>query len=46
MTELQFISECTYRTIIPSVAFENKEIQKALKNRDVDLVLELLDELF
>ena len=46
MTELQFLSECTYRCIIPSVAIENKEIQEALKNRDIGLVLELLDELF
>ena len=46
MNTTDFLIACTYRTILPSVAIENKEIQKALKKRDDKKVLKLLDTLF
>lgn len=46
MNTTDFLIACAYRTILPSVAIENKEIQKALKKRDDKKVLILLDTLF
>ncbi len=46
MNTTDFLIACSIRTILPSVAIESKEIQKALKKRDDKKVLILLDTLF
>lgn len=44
MTRNEFIAECTERTINPSIALENESIVEALRARDNDKVIALLDE--
>lgn len=46
MTQLQFISKCMELTISPELALENNEIINALKTKDDELVIELLNNLF
>lgn len=46
MNTTDFLIACSYRTLLPSIVIENKEIQKALKKRDDKKVLKLLDTLF
>ena len=46
MNTTDFLIACSYRTLLPSIVIENKEIQKALKKRDDKKVLILLDTLF
>lgn len=46
MTELDFITECENRLIAPSIALENNNIVNALKDKDKNLVIELLDSEF
>ena len=46
MTQNQFLSECMNRTIDPDLALENDDLIEALKNRDDDLVIEILNNQF
>ena len=46
MTYAEFIDECNKRLIYKSVAVENEKIRQALKDRNDDLVRELLDTEF
>ena len=46
MTYQEFIHECSIRTIHKSFAVENEKIKQALKDRDDDLVRQLLDSEF
>ena len=46
MTQLQFVSKCMELTISPELALENDEIVTALKTKDDELVIELLNNLF
>lgn len=46
MTQTQFITECNARYIEPAIALENDELVQALKNRDDDAVISILDNQF
>lgn len=46
MKRNEFVSECARRTIDPEVALENENILEALKKRDNERVLWLLDNEF
>lgn len=46
MTYKEFLEECNKRTIYKSVAVENEKIKQALRDRDDDLVRQLLDSEF
>jgi len=46
MTINKFNHECEKRTIHPSIALENDNIQQALQDRNDQLVLQLLDKEF
>ena len=46
MTANQFYVLCSERTIDPDIAFENANIQQALRIRDDDYVVEVLDTEF
>jgi hypothetical protein len=46
MTQLQFIARCNELTVLPELALENDEIIEALKTKNDDLVIELLNNLF
>ena len=42
----EFSYHCIDRTINPDIALENENIVKALRNRDVEEVIKLLDSEF
>ena len=45
MTRLEFYAECTQRTLFPlQVLEESEEIKEALRERDDERVLALLDQ--
>ena len=46
MTLNQFATECALRCIEPSIALENDELVEALKARDDDAVVRILDQQF
>ena len=46
MTESQFITECVKRTIDPQIAIENEELCEALRDRDDDEIIRILNEEF
>jgi hypothetical protein len=46
MTHSLFITECSTRTIDPSIALENDEVLRALTLGDDQLLLEILDSQF
>ena len=46
MTQSQFTQECAKRTIDPSLALENDDLCDALRERDDDAVVRILDEQF
>jgi hypothetical protein len=46
MTESQFITECAKRTIDPQIAIENEELCEALRDRDDDEIIRILNEEF
>lgn len=46
MTQNQFANECAQRTIDPAVALENDELCDALRERDDEAVIRILDEQF
>jgi hypothetical protein len=46
MTQLQFIAKCNELTIAPELALEDDLIIQALKSKNDDLVIELLNNLF
>lgn len=46
MTQNQFAAECAKRTIDPSTALENDDLCDALRERDDDAVIRILDEQF
>lgn len=46
MTAIQFELACAQRTIAPEIALENENIGEALKKRDDEGVLWLLDNEF
>ena len=46
MTAIQFELACAQRTIAPEIALENKNICEALKERNDERVLWLLDNEF
>ena len=46
MTRNEFASECAQRTIAPEIALENENILDALKERNDERVLWLLDNEF
>jgi hypothetical protein len=46
MTQSQFTQECAKRTIDPSIALENDDLCEALKGRDDEAVVRILDEQF
>ena len=46
MTSTQFIVECGKRTIYAPTALENELVLAALKNKDDELVIKLLDSEF
>lgn len=46
MTYNEFVSECSKRTIDPSIALENDKIISALQSRDDRLLIKLLDSEF
>ena len=46
MTQLQFVAKCAELTIDPALVLENDEIIEALKTKNDDLVIELLNNLF
>lgn len=46
MTESQFITECVKRTVDPQIAIENEELCEALRDRDDDEIIRILNEEF
>jgi hypothetical protein len=46
MSKLEFMSLCGERCIDPDLALENENLVQALKDRDFDKVLEILDNEF
>ena len=46
MTQNQFAQECAKRTIDPSLALENDELCDALRERDDEAVIRILDQQF
>lgn len=46
MTQDQFNQACAQRTIDPSIALENDELCEALRERDDEAALRILDEQF
>ena len=46
MTQNQFIAKCNELTIAPELALEDDLIIQALKSKNDDLVIELLNNLF
>ena len=46
MTQNEFIAKCEQLSVAPELALENDEIVEALKNRDDQLVVELLNTQF
>lgn len=46
MTYAEFLNACQMRTIDINVALEDEEIKKALKNKDDEKVIKLLDRNF
>lgn len=46
MTQTQFAQECATRTIDPSLALENDELCEALRERDDEAVIRILNEQF
>jgi hypothetical protein len=46
MTQTQFFIECAKRTIEPSIALENENLREALKNRNDETVIHILNEEF
>ena len=46
MTQNQFFALCSEHNIHPSIALENDDLQKALKERDDDQVVEILTNEF
>lgn len=46
MTKTEFMSECAKRTIDPQLALENDMLCEALKDRDDDEVIRILNEEF
>lgn len=46
MTQTQFIIECAKRTIEASIALENDQLLDALRNRDDEAVIHILNEGF
>ena len=46
MTFNQFAAECHIRTLHPALVIENDKIKKALKDRNDELVLKLLNTEF
>lgn len=46
MTQTQFTLECAKRTIEPSIALENDQLLEALRSRDDEAVIHILNEEF
>lgn len=46
MTQNQFNALCAERTIDPNIALENDELVQALKDRDDEAVVTILDNQF
>lgn len=46
MTLLELINECEERAILVDVALENESLTQALKDKNDDLVLHILDNEF
>ena len=46
MTQTEFITLCLERTIYPELALENEAIVEALKAKDDERVIELLNNAF
>ena len=46
MTQDQFNQECAQRTIDPGIALENDDLCEALRARDDDAVITILNEQF
>lgn len=46
MTQSQFATLCTQRTIDPSIALENDDVIQAIKSGDIELLTSILDTQF
>ena len=46
MTQNQFNEACATRTIDPQIALENDDVCEALRERDDEAVIRILDEQF
>lgn len=46
MTMLYFVSLCEDRTIDPAIAIESESVRDAIRAKDIDLLISILDNEF